>query len=78
MRPMMEKFSVTELAGLRNELLQAGLDAWQAGELFQLFLMGRGYGVSPGAAHDAAARIEHSGCSLDVMQRELPALAQVM
>ena len=78
MRPMMEKFSVTELAALRNELLQAGLDAWQAGELFQLFLMGRGYGVSPAAAHDAAERIEHSGCALDVMQRELEGLALVM
>ena len=78
MRPMMEKFSVTELAALRNELLQAGLDAWQAGELFQLFLAGRGYGVSPAAAHDAAARIETSGCALDVMQREMEALALVM
>ena len=30
-----EKFSVTELSVLRNELLQNGLDSWQAAELFQ-------------------------------------------
>ena len=29
-----EKFSVTELSVLRNELLQNGLDSWQAAELF--------------------------------------------
>lgn len=82
MRPNMfrmnDKFSVTELSTLRSELLQAGLDAWQAAELYQVFLAGRGYGVSPESAHDAAARIEGSGCSLEVMQRELEGLALVM
>lgn len=81
MRPSMlmnDKFSVTELSALRSELLQAGLDSWQAAELYQVFLAGRGYGVSPDAAHDAAARIEGSGCSLEVMQRELEGLALVM
>lgn len=73
-----EKFSVNELAALRNELLQGSLDLFQAAELFQLFLMGRGYGVSTTAAHDAAARVEGSGCSLEVMQRELEGLAWVM
>lgn len=72
-----EKFNSTELAVLRNELMQGGLDAWQAAELFQVFLAGRGYGVSPAAAMDAAARIEGSGCKLEVMQRELEGLALV-
>jgi len=72
-----EKFSSTELSVLRNELMQGGLDAWQAAELFQVFLAGRGYGVSPGAAIDAVARIEGSGCNLEVMQRELEGLALV-
>ena len=80
MRPitMIEKFTVTELSALRSELLQGALDSWQAAELFQVFLAGRGYGVAPDAAQNAAARIEGSGCNLDVMQRELGALALVM
>ena len=75
---MVEKFSATELAVLRNELLQGALDSWQAAELFQIFLAGRGYGVSQGDALDAAGRIEGSGCSIEVMQKELEKLALVM
>jgi hypothetical protein len=74
---MVEKFAVSELAVLKNELLSGGLDAWQAAELFQVFLAGRGYGVSPAAAIDAVSRIEGSGCSLEVMQKELSSLALV-
>jgi hypothetical protein len=73
-----EKFSTTELSVLRNELMQNGLDSWQAAELFQVFLAGRGYGVSPSTALDAASRIEASGCSIEVMQKELEGLALVM
>jgi len=72
-----EKFSVPELSALRTELLNSGLDAMQAGELFQMFLVGRGYGISPQAARDAANRVEASGCSLEVMQRELERVALV-
>lgn len=75
---MVEKFSATELAVLRNELMQGALDSWQAAELFQIFLAGRGYGVSQGEAFDAAGRIEGSGCSIEVMQKELEKLALVM
>jgi hypothetical protein len=75
---MVEKFSIAELSALRNELMQNGLDSWQAAELFHVFLSGRGYGVSSGAAIDAAARVEESGCSIDVLQRELETLAMVM
>ncbi len=75
---MMEKFSTTELSALRNELIQTTLDCWQAAELFQVFLMGRGYGVSAGEALSAATRVEGSGCSLAVIQRELEGLALVM
>ena len=72
-----EKFSVPELSALRNELLNSSLDALQAGELFQMFLVGRGYGVSPQAARDAANRVEAAGCSLEAMQRELESVALV-
>jgi len=62
-------FPVTELTALRNDLLQGGLiDSREAAELLQVFLMGRGYGVSPQAAFDAAGRVEMSGCSIPVLQ----------
>jgi hypothetical protein len=58
--------------------VQNGLDAKQAAELLQVFLMGRGYGVSPEAAFDASIRVEGSGCSLESLQNELQKLALVM
>ena len=73
-----EKFSVPELTALRNELVQNGLDAKQAAELLQVFLMGRGYGVSPEAAFDASIRVEGAGCSIEALQSELQKLALVM
>jgi hypothetical protein len=73
-----EKFSVAEMSALRNELLQGGLDGLQAAELLQVFLAGRGYGVSPEAARDAAYRVGGAGCSMEVIQKELEQLALVM
>src|SRR5258705_4781930 len=79
MTAMRERFTVMELAALRNDLLQGGMiDSRDAAELLQVFLMGRGYGVSQQAAMDAAGRVEISGCSLPVLQRELEGLALVM
>src|ERR1700689_5432451 len=53
-----DRFTMTELAALRNDLLQGGMiDSYEAAELLQVFLMGRGYGVSPKAALDAAGRV---------------------
>lgn len=76
---MKDRFTVTELNALRNDLLQGGMvDSREAAELLQVFLMGRGYGVSQQAALDAAGRVEISGCSLPVLQRELEGLAMVM
>jgi hypothetical protein len=76
---MKDRFSSTELTALRNDLLQGGLiDSREAAELLQVFLMGRGYGVSPQAAMDAVGRVEMSGCSMPVLQRELEGLALVM
>jgi hypothetical protein len=79
MRDMRDRFTVMELSALRNDLLQSGMvDSREAAELLQVFLMGRGYGVSPQAARDAASRVEMAGCSLPVLERELDALALVM
>ena len=76
---MKDRFTVTELSALRNDLLQSGMvDSREAAELLQVFLMGRGYGVSPEAAMDAASRVEMAGCSLPVLERELEGLALVM
>jgi hypothetical protein len=74
-----DRFTVTELSALRNDLLQGGMmDSYEAAELLQVFLMGRGYGVSPKAALDAAGRVEMAGCALPVLQHELENLALVM
>jgi hypothetical protein len=74
-----DRFTATELAALRNDLLQGGMmDSYEAAELLQVFLMGRGYGVSPKDALDAAGRVEMAGCALPVLQYELENLALVM
>jgi hypothetical protein len=54
------------------------IDSRDAAELLQVFLMGRGYGVSPQAALDAAFRVEGAGCSMPILQQELEKLALVM
>ncbi len=74
-----ERFTVTELCALRNDLIQGGMvDSREAAELLQVFLAGRGYGVSQAAAIDAAGRVEMAGCSLPVLEAELEGLALVM
>jgi hypothetical protein len=76
---MKERFTVTELSALRNDLIQGGMvDSREAAELLLVFLAGRGYGVSQTDAIDAAGRVEMAGCSLPVLQRELEGLALVM
>ena len=70
--------SKTDLQSLRSELLQAGLDSWQAGELIASFLVARGFGVSAGEARKVATLIESESCSLEFMRQELTKLAFVM
>lgn len=72
-----EKFPVAELAGLRTELMQTGMDSWQAAELVTTFLSGRGYGVDPEAVRDLVQRVE-GGSSLEFMQQQLERAAYVM
>ena len=76
---MKERFTAMELCALRNDLIQGGMvDSREAAELLQVFLAGRGYGVSQMDAIDAAGRVEMAGCSLPVLERELEGLALVM
>jgi hypothetical protein len=73
-----EKFPVTELAGLRMELLQSGMDSWQAAELVTTFLSGRGYGADQAMVREAVVRLEANACNFECMQRELEGVAYVM
>lgn len=77
-KTQVEQFPEADLAGLREELLKAGLDSWQAADLISGFLAAHGYGVSTQEARTAAARIEVIGCSLKCLQTELEKLAHVM
>jgi hypothetical protein len=66
------------VTALRNELLQGGLDSFQTAELLKMFLVGRGYGISPESALDAAGRIEGMHCNVESLHKELETLALVM
>ena len=72
-----EKFPVAELAGLRTELLQSGVDSWQAAELVTSFLSGRGYGADPRVVRELVQHLD-GGCSLESMQHDLERAAYVM
>lgn len=73
-----EQFSTAELLSLRVELMQRGLDSWQAAEVLSVFLRGRGYGVNSTDARDIVGRMELSTCDVDAMQMELERVAMVM
>jgi len=76
---MKDTFASAELTALGNDLIHdVQIDSRQAVELLQLFLKGRGFGASPEAAREAVGRVERSGCSIPVLQRELENLALVM
>jgi hypothetical protein len=77
-RTYVEQFTPTDLMTLRNELLQSGVDSFQAAEIVANFLSGRGYGVSHHEARTAASRIEVPGCTAEHIQRELERVALAM
>lgn len=78
MNHRVEKFGEQELSHLRNELLDAGIDTFQAAQVLSVFLTIRGYGIGTEQARDAVLRLENNGCSLDYMQQELERVALVM
>lgn len=73
-----EKFPATELASLREDLLQGGLDSRQVAELIREFLTQRGYGVSFDDARSAATNVEVLYGSLQRMQETLEKVAVQM
>lgn len=72
-----EKFPAAELSGLRTELLQSGVDSWQAAEMVTNFLSGRGYGSDTHAVREFVHHVD-GGCSVEKMQHELEGIAWVM
>ena len=73
-----EKFAVSDLSGLREDLLQSGLDSRQVAELIRGFLAERGYGVSHDDANTAATSAEIFYGPLNRMQETLERLAVSM
>lgn len=73
-----EKFPVADLTGLREELLNAHLDSWQAADVIIQYLATRGYGVSGLAARTTISRLESKRYAVDQMQEEFQRLAMVM
>jgi hypothetical protein len=77
-RVLVEKFTEVELSGLRTELMQAGIDSWQAAEVLSVFLAGRGYGVNPENARNAISRLERGRCDFQFMQSVIEKVAWTM
>ena len=73
-----EKFSAQDLTTLRSELLQSGVDSFQAAEIVANFLTGRGYGCSSQELRTVASAIELSGATPEHIQAELERVARVM
>jgi hypothetical protein len=76
-----EKFSMSELSRLRAELMQSGIDSWQAADVVSTFLIDRGYGVDTFAVRNVVTRLEPFRGSLDAMdtmQAVLETVAYVM
>lgn len=73
-----EKFAAAELADLRTELLQSGIDSFQAAEVVTRFLSGRGYGADPAMVREVVLRLEGNACSPECIQQELERVAWVM
>lgn len=77
-RTYVERFTPTDLMMLRSELLQSGVDSFQAAEIVCNFLSGRGYGVSKQEARAVASKIEVAGCTAELIQAELERVALAM
>jgi len=73
-----EKFSMSELTNLRNELLESRIDSWQAADVVSAFLAGRGYGVDTLTIRETVSRLDAFSGSTDAMQAALEAVAYVM
>jgi len=71
-----EKFTPADLVQLRNDLLQPGMDSFQAAAIVSNFLSGRGYGIAPEEARSVATLIDAHDCTPALMQAELERVAR--
>ena len=74
---MQGQFSETEVSTLRSYLLETLLDTNQAAGVLQMFLIGHGYGISQGAAIEAATKTMAARMSLAALREELERMALV-
>jgi hypothetical protein len=75
---MYEKFSTSQVAILRSDLLESGLDSFQVAETIKMFLASLGYGISVQVAREVAIRIEGRIHTIEALHRELEASALPM
>jgi len=75
---MNEKFSITEVATLRRDLVCSGLDSFQIAEAIKMFVGCHGYSISREFALDTAAWIERPDCSIERLRNELEISAWAM
>lgn len=75
---MTKKFLVDDVAKLRRELLQAGLDWLQAAEVISGFVAVHGYGMSRENSLGAARLIDDRRYSTEHLHEELEILALAM
>jgi len=71
-----EKFTPSDLLQLRTDLLQTGLDSFEAASIVSNFLSGRGYGIAPEEARSVVTRMEGHDCTPALMQAELERVAR--
>ncbi len=71
-----EKFTPSDLLQLRSDLLQPGVDSFQAASIVSNFLSGRGYGIAPEEARSVASLIDGHDCTTASMQAELERVAR--
>jgi hypothetical protein len=72
------KFAAEDVADLRSELLQSGLDTWQAAELISSFLSTRGFGISAEGARDMFLFMDPQHNTVEAMHQKLESVALVM
>ena len=72
-----ERFSATDLANLRTDLLQSGVDSFEAAQIVASFLSGRGYGISTDEARSVASTVDGASSTVERLQAELERVARV-
>ena len=73
-----QQFSNSEISSLRSVLLNDWLDSEYTAEMLEMFLTGRGYGISRESALEAAVNVRCEGFTVAAIRQELEHFALVM